>query len=300
MRNEKTLKLKAESSKLKAQSSKLKAHANNVALPHTIFSMPFALASAFMAAEGHPDALTIFFILMAITSARWAAIAIDNLADLKYDKLQPRLSYRAMVKGEISKSEALIFISVCMIVLIVTVAQLPPICLKLLPVAAIPFIIYPFTKRFTAWCHLFLGLAIAMAPAGAWVAVTESVSLPMIILCVAVALWIGAFDAVYGAQDEKFDKSQNLHSLTTKYGAAGALRIAKILHAISIACFVIVGLILNLGKAYFVGVAIAAVALIYQHALVKPGDYREVTQAYFMRNGIVSIAIFIFTWLSYD
>ena len=279
---------------------KLKSHANNVALPHTIFSLPFALASSFMAADGHPDFWTVILILLAITSARWAAIAIDNLADLKYDKLQPRLSYRAMVRGEISKGEALIFILLCLIVLVVTVAQLPPICLKLLPVAAVPFIIYPFTKRFTAWCHLCLGVAIAMAPAGAWVAITENISLPTIILCVAVALWIGAFDAVYGAQDERFDKSQRLHSLATKYGAAGALNIARGLHVVSIVCFVTVGLMLGLGKLYFVGVFIAAVALIYQHAIVKPGDYREVTQAYFMRNGIVSIAIFIFTWLSYD
>jgi len=166
-------------------------------------------------------------------------------------------------------------------------------------VAAVPFIIYPFTKRFTAWCHLFLGVAIAMAPAGAWVAVTEKISLPMILLCVAVALWIGAFDAVYGAQDERFDKSHGLHSLATKYGAAGALNIARGLHVVSIVCFVIVGLILSLGGLYFVGVGIAALALIYQHAIVRPNDYREVTQAYFMRNGIVSIAIFIFTWLSY-
>ena len=143
-----------------------------------------------------------------------------------------------------------------------------------------------------------MGVAIAMAPAGAWVAVTESIALPMIILCVAVALWIGAFDAVYGAQDERFDKSQGLHSLATKYGAAGALQIARGLHVVSVACFVTVGLMLGLGGLYFVGVAIAALALIYQHALVKPGDYRFVTQAYFMRNGIVSIAIFVFTWLS--
>ena len=279
---------------------KFKSHANNVALPHTIFSLPFALASAFMAAQGHPNFGTVILILIAITSARWAAIAIDNLADLKYDKLQPRLSYRAMVRGEISKSEALIFILLCMIILIAAVAQLPPICLKLLPIAAIPFIIYPFTKRFTAWCHLFLGFAIAMAPAGAWVAITEKISLPMIILCIAVALWIGAFDAVYGTQDEKFDKSQHLHSLATKYGAARALNIARVLHVVSIVCFIIVGLILGLGKLYFVGVLIAALALIYQHSIVRPNDYREVTQAYFMRNGIVSIAIFIFTWLSYD
>lgn len=280
--------------------SKFKSHANNIALPHTIFSLPFALASAFMAADGHPDFWTVVLILLAITSARWAAIAIDNLADLKYDKLQPRLSYRAMVRGEISKGEALIFIAACLVVLVVTVAQLPPICLKLLPIAAVPFVVYPFTKRFTPWCHLFLGVAIAMAPAGAWVAVTERIALPMIILCVAVALWIGAFDAVYGAQDERFDKNHGLHSLATRYGATGALNIARGLHVVSIACFVTVGLMLGLGGWYFVGVAIAALALIYQHAIVKAGDYREVTQAYFMRNGIVSIAIFIFTWLSYD
>jgi len=279
--------------------NKLKSHANNVALPHTIFSLPFALASAFMATGGNPDFWKVIWILIAITSARWAAIVIDNIADLKYDKKQPRLSYRAMVRGEISKGEALIFVALCMIILIFAVAQLPPVCMKLLPVAAIPFIIYPFTKRFTAWCHLFLGLAIAMAPAGAWVALTEKISLSMIILCVAVALWIGAFDAVYGAQDEKFDKSQRLHSLATKYGAAGALNIAKLLHVISIVCFIAVGVMLGLGKLYFVGVSIAALALIYQHSIVRPNDYREVTQAYFMRNGIVSIAIFIFTWLSY-
>lgn len=279
--------------------SKFKSHANNIALPHTIFSLPFALASAFMAANGRPKFWTVVLILLAITSARWAAIAIDNLADLKYDKLQPRLSYRAMVRGEISRGEALIFIVACLIVLVVTVAQLPPICLQLLPVAAIPFIVYPFTKRFTPWCHLFLGVAIAMAPAGAWVAVTEKISPPMIILCVAVALWIGAFDAVYGAQDERFDKTHGLHSLATRYGAAGALNIARGLHVVSVVCFVAVGLILNLGGLYFVGVTIAAVALVYQHAIVRPNDYRFVTQAYFMRNGIVSIAIFIFTWLSY-
>lgn len=252
-----------------------------------------------MATGGKPDFWTVILILLAITAARWAAIAIDNLADLKYDKIQPRLRYRAMVRGEISKSDAIIFIALCLAVLIAVVAQLPPICLKLLPIAAIPFIIYPFTKRFTAFCHLFLGFAIAMAPAGAWVALTCGISLPMMILCAAVALWIGAFDAVYGLQDEKFDKSQGLHSFATKFGAAGALRLARGLHAISIVFFLAIGVILGLKSLYFAGVFVAAAALAYQHAIVRPGDYREVTQAYFMRNGIVSIAIFIFTWLSY-
>ena len=264
-----------------------------------IFSLPFAFIAAILASNGSPDLWTLFLIAVAVSSARAAALAIDNLADLKYDRKQPRLSYRAMVKGEISRSEAIIFILICLIVMIITVALMRPICLKLLPIAAIPFIIYPFTKRFTSWCHLFLGFAIAMAPAGGWVAMTGEITLPMIILCIAVALWIGAFDAVYGAQDEKFDKSQKLHSLATKYGAANALLIARLMHLICIICFLIVGYMLNLNNLYFCGVGVAALTLIYQHLIVSANDFSRVKQSYFIRNGIVSIAMLIFTWLSY-
>ncbi|MBR1397350.1 MAG: putative 4-hydroxybenzoate polyprenyltransferase [Selenomonadaceae bacterium] len=277
----------------------IKAHINNIALHHTIFDLPFAFMAAILASNGSPDLWTLFLIALAVTSGRAAAMAINNLADLKYDKKQPRMRYRAMVRGEISKFEALIFIILCLIIMIVTVAQLPPICLKLLPIAAIPFIIYPFTKRFTGWCHLFLGLAIAMAPAGGWVAVSGEITFPMVLLCIAVALWIGAFDAMYGAQDEKFDKSQKLHSMATEYGASGAFMISKILHVICIICFIILGVILNLGNLYFVGVGIAAGTLVYQHLIVSPYDFSRVTQSYFMRNGIVSIAIVLCTWLSY-
>ena len=278
----------------------IKAHINNIALHHTIFDLPFAFMAAILASNGSPDLWTLFLIALAVTSGRAAAMAINNLADLKYDKKQPRMRYRAMVRGEISKFEALIFIILCLIIMIVTVAQLPPICLKLLPVAAIPFIIYPFTKRFTGWCHLFLGLAIAMAPAGGWVAVSGEITFPMVLLCIAVALWIGAFDAMYGAQDEKFDKSQKLHSMATEYGATGAFMISKILHVICIICFILLGVILNLGNLYFVGVGIAAGTLVYQHLIVSPYDFSRVTQSYFMRNGIVSIAIVLCTWLSYS
>ena len=277
----------------------IKAHINNIALSHTIFDLPFAFMAAVLAAGGHPSLRTLFLIALAVTSGRAAALAIDNLADLDYDKLQPRMAYRAMVKGEISKSEAKIFIALCLVLMIITVALLPPICLKLLPFAAIPFIIYPFTKRFTGWCHLFLGLAIAMAPAGGWVASGGEISLPMILLCSAVALWIGAFDAMYGAQDEEFDKSQGLHSLAVEFGANGAFVISKILHIVCIICFAAVGIFMGLGSFYFVGVGIAAGTLVYQHQIVSPTDFSKITQAYFMRNGIVSVAICLCAWLSY-
>ena len=279
--------------------TKLQAHINNIALHHTIFDLPFAFMAAILASNGKPDLWILFLIAVAVTSGRAAAMAINNLVDLKYDKKQPRMQYRAMVRGEISKPEALVFIILCLIIMIVTVAQLQPICLKLLPVAAIPFIIYPYTKRFTGMCHLCLGIAIAMAPAGGWVAVSGEITLPMVILCTAVALWIGAFDAMYGAQDEKFDKSQKLHSLATEFGASGAFKISAFLHVVCIICFLAVGLMMNLGNLYYTGVGIAAGTLVYQHMIVSPWDFSRVTQAYFMRNGIVSIAIVICTWLSY-
>ena len=277
----------------------IKAHINNVALHHTIFDLPFVLMAAFLAAGGHPRFWDIIWVAVAITAGRAAAMAMDNLADLKYDSQQPRMAYRAMVAGRISKREAKIFIVLCLLLMVVAVLQLQPICIYLLPVAAIPCLVYPYMKRVTGWVHLCLGLAIAMAPAGGWVGVTGEVTTPLIVLCLAVALWIGAFDAMYGAQDEEFDRSQGLHSLAVSYGAVGAFRISKVLHVLCIGCFATVGVMLGLGWFYYVGVAIAALTLIYQHHIVSPTDFSRVTQMYFMRNGIVSIAIFLCTWLSF-
>lgn len=277
----------------------IKAHINNVALHHTIFDIPFALMAAVLAADGSPSLHDVVFIVLAVTTGRAAALAIDNLADLKFDRKQPRMASRAMVRGAISKREALCFIVICLALMVLCVAQLKPICLYLLPVAALPFILYPFMKRVTGWVHLFLGLAVAMAPAGGWVAVRGTIDLPMIILCTAVALWIGAFDAMYGAQDEAFDKSQGLHSLAVSFGSEGAFRIADRLHIICIFCFFALGMELHLGPIYFIGVGIAAGTLYYQHSIVTPYDFSRVTQAYFMRNGVVSVAIALCTYLSY-
>ena len=277
----------------------IKAHINNVALHHTIFDLPFAFMGAVLAASGHPSVHDLICIALAITTGRAAALALDNLADLKFDSQQPRMSHRAMVTGKISKLEAKIFIAVCLLLMVLSVMQLQPICIYLLPLAALPFLIYPFTKRFTGWCHLVLGIAIAMAPAGGWVGVSGQITTPMVLLCTAVALWICGFDAMYGAQDEEFDKSQGLHSLAVSYGAPNAFKLAAAMHVICIACFFAMGVMLALGQAYFVGVGIAAGTLIYQHRIVSPTDFSRVTQGYFMRNGIVSVAIFACTWLSF-
>ena len=278
---------------------RLRAHMNNTAFHHTVFSLPFALMGALLAAGGNPPLGDLGWIVLAITAARSAALALDNLADLKYDKQQPRLAYRAMVQGRVTKLEALVFIGACLLVLVFAVLQLNPVCIRLLPFAAVPFLIYPYMKRVTGWVHLFLGIAIGMAPAGGWVAISGKVELPTVVLFIAVALWIAAFDAMYGAQDEEFDRSQGLHSLAVTFGAHGAFQISRAMHVLSIILFVMLGVMMHLTFPYYIGVGIAAGTLIYQHRIASPTDFSRVTQMYFMRNGIVSIAIFVFTWISY-
>ncbi len=279
--------------------NKLKAHVENIALHHTIFDLPFAYMGAFLAADGVPDLSVLLWITLAITGARSAALALDNMIDLEYDKVHPRFKRRPMVTGAVTMKEAVLLTAVSLIVCVVAVLQLPSVCIKLLPLAAIPFLIYPFMKRVTFFCHGVLGIAIAMAPAGGWVAVRASIDPPMIMLCLAVGLWIGAFDAVYGAQDENFDKAHGLHSLATKVGVPMALRMARALHAACIVCFVLVGIMTSLSWPYYVGVLIAALTLVYQHRIIAPYDFSSLTQAYFMRNGVVSVAMFLCTWWSY-
>ncbi|WP_290655070.1 4-hydroxybenzoate octaprenyltransferase [Anaerovibrio sp.] len=277
---------------------KIDAHLNNVAFYQTVFSLPFAYMAAFLAADGKPDIWVMFWITLTIVAARSAALALDNLIDLKYDVDQPRFKGRPMVAGSINKKDVYILIVLCFAVLIGSVLQLDPICIKLLPVAALPFIIYPYMKRITCFCHYVCGVAVAMAPAGGWVAVTGEISWPMIVLCVAVALWIGGFDVVYGAQDEDFDKAHGLHSMATALGAKGALLLAKITHIVTLAVFIYLGILFNLGFMYYIGVLVSAFVLYYQHRIIHIRGFGAFTREYYMRNGIVSVAIFLFTLAS--
>lgn len=278
--------------------SKLSAHINNIALHHSIFALPFAYMGAFLGARGVPTAAELLWITVAMVGARSAALAIDNLVDLKYDKLHPRFTKRPMVTGEVKPWEAVLLIAVSLVIFLGAASQLQPICLKVAPLAVLPFVVYPYTKRYTFCCHLVLGLALSMAPFGGWVAVTGSLSLPVLLLGAAVAIWIAAFDVIYGCQDEEFDKAHKLHSMATQFGVAGALNIAKAMHLVCIICFAAVGYLMNLAPVYYAGVLIAAATLVYQHSIVSAKDLSRVTQIYFMRNGIVAIAIFCCTFIS--
>lgn len=278
--------------------SKLSAHVNNIALHHSVFALPFAYTGAFLAGKAMPSWHDLLWITVTMVAARSAALGLDNLIDLKYDKVHPRFTKRPMVTGEVKPWEVKLLIGISFLIFIFAVLQLQPICIYLLPIAAIPFVIYPYMKRVTPMCHYVLGIAIAMAPAGGWVAVSGEITLPMVLLCGAVGLWIGAFDVVYGSQDEEFDKAHGLHSMATLCGAAGALRVARFSHVLCILLFIAVGMLLRLTWPYFAGVAVAACVLVYQHSIVSAQDFSRLTQVYFMRNGIVSIAMFIFTVIS--
>jgi len=278
--------------------SKLSAHVNNMALHHSVFALPFAYMGAFLATDGIPTLTNFIWITIAMVGARSAAMALNNFIDLKYDKIHPRFTKRPMVTGEVKPWEAIALIIVSFIVFIIATLHLAPICVKVAPIAVFPFVIYPYTKRFTYFCHLVLGLALSMAPIGGWVAVKGELSLPIIFLGIAVGVWIAGFDVIYGCQDVEFDKQHGLNSMATQFTVEGALQIAKLLHVISILCFAAVGVLLNLALIYYAGVIIAMVTLLYQHSIVSANDLTRVTQVYFMRNGVVGISIFLFTFAS--
>ncbi|SCM80808.1 4-hydroxybenzoate nonaprenyltransferase UbiA [uncultured Sporomusa sp.] len=278
--------------------SKLKAHLDNIALSHSVFALPFAYMGAFLAAGGFPSAHDLLWVTLAMIGARSAALALNNYIDLKYDRQHPRFTKRPMVTGAVKTWEAILLIIVCLLVFFLAAAQLQPLCLKLWPLALIPLVVYPYMKRFSWTCHLVLGVALAAAPVGAWIAVAGEVSYAVLFLGLSVGVWIAAFDVIYGCQDVAFDKTHGLNSMAVRFGVDGALKLSKYMHGISIFGFMIVGVLLNLHFIYYIGVALAAIVLIYQHSIVSPDDLRQVTQRYFMRNGLVSTLLFIFTVIS--
>ncbi|MBP2635215.1 MAG: ubiA [Firmicutes bacterium] len=275
--------------------SKLKAHLDNIALSHSVFALPFAYMGAFLAAGGVPTGHDLLWITIAMIGARSAALALNNYIDLKYDKLHPRFTQRPMVTGAVKPREAVLLIIVCLVLFWVAAAQLQPLCLTLWPLALVPLVMYPYMKRFSWTCHLVLGVALAAAPVGAWIAVFGEISAPVLFLGLAVGVWIAGFDVIYACQDVAFDKKNNLNSMPVRFGVQGALRLSQLMHVISIAGFAIVGWLLKLHFIYYGGVILAAAVLVYQHRIVSADDLGKVTQRYFMRNGLVGILLFLFT-----
>jgi 4-hydroxybenzoate polyprenyltransferase len=267
---------------------------------HSIFALPFALTGALLAAryagaqQGWPSPRQIAWIVVAMVGARSAAMTMNRIADLRYDRLNPRTAGRALATGALSLGFAWVFTLASAAVLVLAAWELNPLALALSPVALAVLFLYSYTKRFTAWSHLVLGFCLGMSPAAAWIAVAGSLDARMVILCAAVTLWVAGFDVLYACQDLEFDRAVGLYSVPKRFGIAGALRIARGMHVVMIALLVWLAASFHLLWPAWAGVAVVAALLAYEHSLVKPGDLRQLNAAFFTVNGYISLLFLLF------
>jgi 4-hydroxybenzoate polyprenyltransferase len=268
---------------------------------HSVFALPFALTGALLAARvthqgarGWPTLRQISWIVVAMVAARSAAMTMNRIADLRFDRENPRTKQRALATGALSLQFAWLFTLAAVGIFLLAAWQLNPLALKLAPVALAILFFYSFTKRFTNWSHLFLGFALGISPAAAWIAITGALDLRMLILCAAVTLWVGGFDVLYACQDLEYDRTAGLFSVPKKFGVANALLIARAMH------FGVVALLLWLAYSFglpwpaWAGIAVVAALLAYEHSLVKADDLSKLDAAFFTMNGYISMSFLLF------
>jgi 4-hydroxybenzoate polyprenyltransferase len=266
---------------------------------HSVFALPFAFTAALMAADGLPSLWKMFWIVVAMVSARSGAMGLNRYIDRKIDADNPRTSQRELPAGIIPARDALLFSLISLFVLVLAAWMLNPLCLKLAPVAIAVMVLYSFTKRFTWISHFVLGLAISAAPLGAWIAVRGTVDVEILPLILAVLFWLAGFDVLYALQDMEFDRSHGLFSIPARFGVKASLVLSRILHTLTWALLAVTGVLFDLGIWYWAGVAISAGLFVYEHALIKPEDLRKLDMAFFNTNGYISVTIFVFTLLDY-
>jgi 4-hydroxybenzoate polyprenyltransferase len=283
----------AESARAAAMGApgRLRTTLTMIKFSHTLFALPFALLSAFLAAGGWPRLSTLVKILLAMVGARSAAMAHNRLADRRLDAENPRTASRALPSGTLSVSYVWGFLAASVALFLGAAASLNRLTLLLSPVALALLFTYAYTKRFTAFSHLVLGLCLALAPIGAWIAVTGSIARLPILLGLAVLFWTAGFDVIYALQDEAFDRRAGLKSIPARFGARGALLLSSLFHAIMVALLVAVWRLSGGGWLFLAGVAATVLALVYQHAIVKPSDLSRVDAAFFTANGFVSVVL---------
>jgi 4-hydroxybenzoate polyprenyltransferase len=267
-----------------------------VKFSHTVFALPFALAAAAIAARDHGLSLSrLIAILLAMVGARTAAMGFNRIVDREIDARNPRTASRELPTGRVSLAAAWTLTLASTGLFLAASAWLGPLCLALAPVALALLFGYSYTKRFTWLCHLFLGLAIAAGPGGAWIAVTGGVSAPALWLMAAVATWIGGFDILYALADREFDQKHGLKSIPVRFGVRGALALSAGLHAITVAALCGLARSAGLGLVYWVGIVGITAILLWEHAILRPSDLRRLDMAFFNLNGYVSMAFLIAT-----
>ena len=265
-----------------------------VKFEHTIFALPFAYVGAFLAVDGVPSAHDLLWITLAMVGARSLAMALNRLIDARIDAANPRTSGREIPSGALTSSAVVLFCLASLALYVVAVFQLDPLVRWLAPIPVAMFVIYPYLKRFTWVCHLWLGAVDGLAPIGAWAAIKGELPWQAWTLGAAVAAWVAGFDLFYALFDVEVDREQGLHSWATRFGERGAFAGARVLHLATILLLIITGIGLSVGPAYWLGVLAVGCLLLYEHSLVRPGDLRRLDAAFFTMNGVISVAFFAF------
>ena len=277
------------------------AYGKLIRFSHTVFALPFALAAVALAWPTHPVSLrTFIWILVAMVGARSAAMGFNRLADRKLDALNPRTRGWELPQGKLKAWEAVLLTALSSLLFIYAAYQLNPLCFALSPVALAIIFFYSLTKRFTWTSHFFLGLALSLAPMGAWLAITALPNdltdlLTPFLLGLAVLFWLAGFDIIYSLQDYDFDRSYGLHSIPVRFGVVWGLRLSSLFHLLTVIFLALVGLNAGLGMIYWGGMAALSLILIREHRLVRPDDLSRVNRAFFDFNAYVSVGYFLTT-----
>ncbi|HUL03451.1 MAG TPA: 4-hydroxybenzoate octaprenyltransferase [Gemmatimonadales bacterium] len=277
--------------------SLLVRYVNFVRLPHTVFALPFSLLGVVIASRNYPVTWRMLgLVVVAFTAARFVAMGFNRIADRDLDARNPRTRSRELPAGRLTLAQAWIAVLVAVGVFEWAAWALNPICFRLSPIVLVVVTLYSYSKRFTWWSHLWLGFGDAMAGPAGYLAISGQWTDPWWLLWVmaaAVTFWIGGFDIFYALQDEAFDRTERLHSAVVRFGQAGGIFVGKSLHGLTVLALVALGAGFGLGVAYYVGVALGAAIMAYEHHLVKPGDLSRLDAAFFGANGIISVVVFL-------
>ncbi len=271
--------------------------ASLVRIEHTVFALPFAYVGAFLAADGWPGTGDLLWVTLAMVGARTLAMALNRLLDAELDARNPRTAGRELPTGAVSRAQVLVLSGAALLVFLAAVFQLDPVVRWLWPIPVALFVVYPYLKRVTWLCHLWLGACLGLAPVGAWLAVSGSAPWEAWALGAAVLLWVAGFDLFYSLYDLEHDRTEGLHSWGVRFGEDGVFAGARAFHLGAVGLLVAAGAGLGRGVAYWLGTAAVAGLLAYEHALVRPGDLRRLDAAFFTVNGVISVVFFGFVAL---
>jgi 4-hydroxybenzoate polyprenyltransferase len=266
----------------------IKALARLVKIEHSVFALPFAYIGLFVAARGWPGWRPFLLLSLAMVAMRSFAMAVNRLADLPYDRVNPRTSKRELVTGEVGLIQAWVFTVGCAVVFVAACWGLNRVCLALAPVALVWGAFYSLTKRFTWLCHFVLGSVLGLAPVAGWLAVDPRFTLPAILFGCGVTCWVAGFDVLYACQDVDFDRSRGLRSMPVRFGVGGALSLAAFAHVDAAVFFLLAGYAADLSLVYYLGWAVCAAVLLVEHRLIAEDDLSRINVAFFTLNGVIA------------